>query len=100
MYYITITVLLYIIMHTSTITSKGQVTIPAQMRKRLGLVPGGRVAFGIQDGRIVLEAVKDDITAAFGMLKSDKAVGIEEMDQAIEQGIATRFRDGIAADEA
>ena len=87
-------------MHTSTITSKGQVTIPAEMRRQLGLVPGRRVAFGIRDGRIVLEAVKDDITAAFGMLKSDKSVGIEEMDQAIEQGIASRFRDGIAVDQA
>ena len=86
-------------MHTSTITSKGQVTIPAEMRRRLGLVPGGRVAFGIRDGRIVLEAVKDDITAAFGMLKSDKPVGIKDMDQAIEDGIANRFRGGTAADE-
>lgn len=31
--------------HTSTITSKGQVTIPVEIRRRLGLEPGDKVLF-------------------------------------------------------
>jgi antitoxin PrlF len=33
----------------STITSKGQVTIPAEVRKHLGLKQGDRIAFVIED---------------------------------------------------
>jgi AbrB family looped-hinge helix DNA binding protein len=69
-------------MHTSTITSKGQVTIPAELRKTLGLMPGNRIAFRLEGDNILLEAVKDDITAAFGMLDADRYVSVEEMDQA------------------
>jgi antitoxin PrlF len=29
----------------ATITSKGQITVPIQVRKRLGLGPGGKLAF-------------------------------------------------------
>jgi AbrB family looped-hinge helix DNA binding protein len=83
-------------MHTSTITSKGQVTIPAEMRKILGLAPGKQVAFQLEDGHITLEAVRDDVTAAFGMLKADRHVSIEEMDQAIAEGVTSRFETGVA----
>jgi AbrB family looped-hinge helix DNA binding protein len=39
----------------TTVTSKGQVTIPKRIRTRLGLEPGGAVEFELAaDGRIVL----------------------------------------------
>lgn len=39
----------------TTVTSKGQVTIPKPVRDRLGIVPGSRVEFGLaEDGRVVL----------------------------------------------
>ncbi len=40
-------------MDTSTVTQKGQVTIPAAVRRKLGLRTGDRVAF-VQDGDRVL----------------------------------------------
>lgn len=81
-------------MHTSTITSKGQVTIPAEMRKRLGLLPGQRVAFGIKDGRVVLEAIKDDVSASFGLLKADRHVSDEAIDRAAADAAVARFEAG------
>jgi AbrB family looped-hinge helix DNA binding protein len=40
----------------STITSKGQVTIPAEIRRRLGLRQGDKLSFVIEDdGRIELK---------------------------------------------
>jgi AbrB family looped-hinge helix DNA binding protein len=40
---------------TTTLTSKGQVTIPKQIRDALGLVPGSEVDFGIDNaGEIVV----------------------------------------------
>jgi len=40
---------------TSTVTSKGQVTIPKPLRDLLGIEPGSRVDFELMaDGRVVL----------------------------------------------
>jgi antitoxin PrlF len=38
----------------ATLTSKGQVTIPKEVRRHLGLKKGDHVAFSIEDGRTVL----------------------------------------------
>ena len=42
----------------TTVTSKGQVTIPKPVRDRLGIVPGSSVEFELtQDGRVQLRKV-------------------------------------------
>lgn len=40
------------------ITTKGQVTIPAAVRERLGLLPDTEVEFVVEDGRAVLRKVR------------------------------------------
>jgi antitoxin PrlF len=37
------------------VTTKGQITIPAEVRKALNLMPGSRVLFRVEDGRVLLE---------------------------------------------
>lgn len=44
---------------SATLTSKGQVTIPKQVRDELGLHDGDRVLFRIVDGRAVLARTAD-----------------------------------------
>lgn len=39
---------------TTTLSSKGQVVLPAAARKRLGLKPGAKFACTVQSGQIVL----------------------------------------------
>ncbi len=39
------------------ITSKGQVTIPAEIRRDTGLLPGTEVEFEVEDGRAVIKKV-------------------------------------------
>jgi antitoxin PrlF len=39
---------------SSTISSKGQITVPIEIRKRLGLKPGDRVEFVPEDSRTVI----------------------------------------------
>ncbi len=41
----------------STITTKGQVVIPAPFRKKFGLTPGKKVHFEEMDGQLVLSVV-------------------------------------------
>jgi antitoxin PrlF len=45
-------------MLASTLTSKGQTTIPAKARKALGLHPGDIVAFEIKDHRAVISKIE------------------------------------------
>jgi len=39
------------------VTSKGQVTIPADIREAAGMLPGSEVMFTIVDGRVMLDRV-------------------------------------------
>lgn len=72
-------------MESSAVTRKGQVTIPARIRRRLGIKEGDRVAFVDEGDRIVLRPAENDIAAAFGLLKAKKSVGLEAMDEAIRR---------------
>jgi AbrB family looped-hinge helix DNA binding protein len=46
---------------STTVTTKGQVTIPKQLRDYLGLEPGSRVDFGYTaDGQVVIRPVKPE----------------------------------------
>ncbi len=45
---------------SSTISSKGQVTVPAEVRKRLGVKAGDRIEFALENGRTVLKPLRDE----------------------------------------
>ncbi len=54
---------------SSTISSKGQVTVPIEVRHRLGLKEGDRVEFVYEEGRTVLRPArteKNPFTAYLG----------------------------------
>ena len=72
-------------MTTATLTSKGQITIPVEVREALGVDTGDRVEFvEIAPGRYEFIAATKSVTALKGMFgKSRKSVSIEEMNAAI-----------------
>jgi antitoxin PrlF len=47
--------------NSSTISSKGQVTVPQEIRKRLGLEPGDRVEFVVEEGRTVIRPARSEV---------------------------------------
>ena len=69
----------------SSITSKGQVTIPKDIRDRLKLQTGDKVEFVVdEEGRVELVPVTASVTRLKGMLpKPKRAVTLEAMDMAI-----------------
>lgn len=75
-------------MQESTVTIKGQTTLPKDVRSALRLSPGDRVRYMILDGgevRLVrLEPVAD--LAGFLKDKIQRRVSLEEMDDAIAKG--------------
>ncbi len=55
----------------STISAKGQITVPAEARNRLGLVPGTPVELELREGELVLrKGVKGEhpVDRVFGIL--------------------------------
>ncbi len=51
-------------MQTSKLSSKGQVTIPREIREKVGLEPGHLVTYEVKDGVIILKRV-EPFDAAF-----------------------------------
>lgn len=72
-------------MKTSALTTKGQVTIPAEVRRQLGLKAGDRVGFIIDADAVRLVRQETRVEAAFGLCKADVSLTTEEMDDVIRQ---------------
>ncbi|HVL56948.1 MAG TPA: AbrB/MazE/SpoVT family DNA-binding domain-containing protein [Burkholderiaceae bacterium] len=74
-------------MSSATITSKGQITIPASVRQRLGVAAGDRVEFvEIGPGEFALKAATQDVRLLKGLIpKPKKPVSIAEMNEAISR---------------
>lgn len=74
-------------MSTSTLTSKGQTTIPKDVRKRLNLSPGDRLEFVIDgDGRVLVLPANIDASELAGMFKPPaRTVSVGDMNRAIRK---------------
>jgi len=44
---------------TAKVSSKGQITLPKELRERLGLKPGERIILKVEDNRVTLEKLPD-----------------------------------------
>lgn len=79
----------------STITVKGQATIPKAIRDHLGVKPGDRVKFFVHpDGSVVL-LPKLPVSALRGLVKARgrRVVTIEEMEEAAADGAVVHRSD-------
>lgn len=72
-------------MTTATVTSKGQITIPANVRQSLHVDTGDQVEFvEMEPGQFLFVAATQSVTALKGMFgKSKKIVSIEDMNRVI-----------------
>lgn len=79
-------------MLNSSMTTKGQVTIPASLRERLGLKPGDKVAFVEDAGKVILKRVDTHVDAAFGLIKTRKTASLDDLNGTISDARARRAR--------
>ncbi len=76
--------------HIAKITSKGQTTIPAEIRADLGVRPGDRVEYvKLPDGQIVVRKVRHGLESLRGIIKTDRAYSTDEIVAMVRQ-----MRDG------
>lgn len=76
-------------MPVSTLTTKGQITIPKPIREHLKLRTGHRVDFYVDPkGRVILQPLNEDIRELRGSVRSPhkRPVTVEEMNEAIARG--------------
>lgn len=80
-------------MSSSTLTSKGQTTIPKDIREYLNLQPGHRIDFMIdEEGRVILRPATLDIRELAGILHQDRQepISVEEMNKVIRDRHGSR----------
>lgn len=72
----------------ATLTSKGQITLPIDLRKKLGLCTGDKVEFIIEDEQSVRMVPKNTPVAQLrGMLpRPSEPVSLKKMKEAVKKG--------------
>ena len=82
-------------MPASTLTSKGQVTVPKAIRDRLGLVEGDILEFTVgEDGRIVVRPRRSS-HGACGVLRDfapAEPVSVDDMKRAVRRRAVEKVR--------
>ena len=79
-------------MLSSSVTTKGQVTIPAELREKLGIKPGDRVGFVEKGGKVELRRQENRVAAAFGILKAKEGFSLKQFEEAIAEKRKQRAR--------
>ena len=79
-------------MPTSTLTSKGQITLPQAVRQAMGLETGDKVDFVEVDGGYKLVPLRNDVRRLKGRFagRVEQPVSLQEMDEAIAEAAAAR----------
>lgn len=78
-----------IALYKATVTSKGQITIPAEVREALGVKPGQKLAFlPGNNGEFRVRRVHSILDLAGCVSYSGPPVTIEEMNQTISDHVA------------
>jgi AbrB family looped-hinge helix DNA binding protein len=73
-------------MEVTSVTSKGRVTIPKELRQRLGIRQGSRIEFSLVAGHVemrVWSSPSDKPRSGFGMLKSRRTAVPAHVDPAM-----------------
>lgn len=83
-------------MAIATMTSKGQITVPKEVRDELGLEAGARVLFvRVGEGQYRLVARTGDVADLAGLLRrpGQERVSLERMDEAIAESASGSERE-------
>jgi antitoxin PrlF len=71
--------------YLATVTSKGQLTLPAAVRRKLGINSGDKVAIVVDGDRAALQRVSDTVESVFGIIPALPGVETGDFDDLIEE---------------
>ena len=76
--------------NSSKISSQNQITLPGDIRKKLGVGPGDKVVFIEEDNKIIMMSLKSLIYEVVDSLKD-----FGETEREFRKGFGSRFGEGI-----
>ena len=76
--------------YVATVTSKGQLTLPVEVRRRLGIDPGDRVTIVVDEAaeRAELRRVEYDVESVRGLFPALSDVETGDFDDLIEEAMS------------
>lgn len=79
-------------MELGTLTSKGQTTIPAEIRRHFVLNDGDKLQFFVEGDHIVMVPARGQVTDLKGIIPvPDNPVSIEDMEEAVRIEASSRL---------
>jgi AbrB family looped-hinge helix DNA binding protein len=84
-------------MSVATLTSKGQLTLPKDVRTKLHLEAGEKIAFRVDEatGSAVMFPMNKTVDEVFGILKNPgptKPKSVESMDNAVRERFQKKYK--------
>lgn len=76
---------------TSSVTQKGQATIPVAVRKLLGIKTNTKIVFELKDNNEVLIKPVADFFSLKGSVKTSKPFNIKAMEKAVGDAIIVKY---------
>ena len=73
--------------YSATVTSQGQITIPAPVRKALGITKSKRVNFTLENKKAILEP-EPDIMDFYGIFKTKKRIPYKKLRKILDEAWA------------
>jgi antitoxin PrlF len=83
--------------YEATVSSKGQITLPKEIRDRLGVRGAGKLRFVVEEDGVVLERKSATIDDLFGILHRPgmRARTIDEINEGVIKGAVSRAMRGL-----
>ena len=73
----------------SSVSPKGQITIPAEIRQLLGVKPKDKVAFRVEGGEVKIAPARSPLEESYRAVPAlAKAVSLEEMEELVAEEAA------------
>jgi AbrB family looped-hinge helix DNA binding protein len=80
-------------METAYVTSKGQLVVPARLRRRFNIQPGTRINFLEENNRIIMQPVTREYIASFCGIFKTKPGEKSAVQELLEERAADRARE-------
>ncbi len=77
--------------YTVTITSQGQISIPAKIRREIGLSKKRKALVSVEGGKMIVEPVKDFLELRGSLKTNKKPLSNQELDNIVGQAIAEEY---------
>lgn len=77
--------------YTVSITSQGQISIPAKIRRELGLFKKNKAIISVQDGAMTIEPVKDLLELGGSLKTNKKPLSNDELNDIVGTAIVEEY---------